>query len=260
MKIYYDNSAEIIQRSNRYRKIRNVVGGILIFTVAVTIIGFIINIIVTACGAEFKALIKDIYTGNIVVMILGFLAATGMADSESSGSHQQIKIDSDHLCLVKRDSKDTLTIFPGEQTIYLDHYNYEHELYNVEQTIRFAFLYDYQPPRYQLTKWQRVLANLANFDVEREQVEYRACFKLKFIISPQSLTDEGRHVLMLDLDGIKSLKRSLSPWIIAGFTIQESGNLEIAQQFLDDNPYGFRQMHAELIEINHPTDYSLQTI
>ncbi len=261
MKVYCDNSAEILQRSNRYRKIRNVIAFITVVSLLITIVGFIINIIVTACGHTFKDLTVTIYSVNVAITLICLIIMAALADSEGAGnSHRKISINSTQLCLVTRDFKETLSIFPGEQSIFLDNFNYEYRLYDVEQTLKFAFLYDYQPPEHPLTKWQRILANLANFDTKRDKAEYRACFKLKFAISPQSLTDEGRHVLMQDLDDIKTLKQSLSPWIVAGFTIQESGNLEIAQQFLDNNPYGFRQMQIELMEINRSTDYDLEII
>lgn len=261
MKIYCDNSAEILQRSNRYRKIRNVVGFITIATLLVTIVGFIVNLIVTACGRSFKDPVVTAYSVNVVITLICLVAMAALAESEGArSSHCKIYIDSAKLCLVTRDFEETLSIFPGEQSIFLDNLNYEYRLYDVEQTLKFAFLYDYQPPQYPLTKWQRVLANLANLDTKRSKAEYRACFKLKFAISPQALTDEGRHILMLDLENIKTLKESLTPWIIAGFTIKESGNLEIAQTFLNNNPYGFRQVSVELVEVSHPTSYDLEIV
>lgn len=69
-----------------------------------------------------------------------------------------------------------------------------------------------------------------------------------------------KDAIMLDLEDVKTLKESLTPWAIAGFTIQESGNLEIAQTFLDDNPYGFRQVNVKLIEVNHLTNYNLENV
>lgn len=248
MKIYCDNSTEILQRSNHYRKTKKVIGSVTVVTLLITIIGFFVNLIVTAHGYSFKDPITTAYYVNVTIAFLCLVVIAALSESEETGSsHCKIKIDSAKLCLVTRDFKDTLSIFPGEQSIFLDNFNYKYRLYNVEQVVKFTFLYNYRPPQYHLAKWQQVLANLANFDTSRDETEYRACFELKFTISPQALTDEGRHILMLDLEDVKTLKGSLTPWAIA-------------QTFLDDNPYGFRQVNVKLIEVNHPTNYNLENV
>lgn len=264
MKIYHDNSAKILHSSECHHKIRRALQTIVVITGCIFLLYDLLCLILKVNNLKPKTAVT-IFGWSCFVACLLILLILGVFDDLG---YEKIHISTDKLCLVKRDFRETLAIIAGEQDLYLNTLNYEYELIPVQQSLKFRLAYDYclaPPEKPPTSSWQQFLLQLAKIEIPNVKTantcyQAYAYFVLDFYISPQALTDAGRHALILNLDVMESLSKTMSLWLLAGFQVTESGNLEIAQEYLDRNPYGFCEMRVKFIRTAYRADKTITVI
>lgn len=229
MKIYYDNSSEILKRSRRIDKFKQISATALFTTIVLSIFVVIALLVFKAFNdaAAAKVATRTLpYCLFVCLLTFVFWALPRVGSDE-------VKLSSKSLCLVKGHNQDTLAIFSGEQNFYIDPLKYEYIYYPVKQYLKLGLSYG---------------------------SGYAAYFVLKFYISPQALTDASRHALMRNIKHKRTLKKSILLWLATGFQVSESGNLEITQEFLDKNPFGFCAMRIKFLKITQRTNNKIKVI
>ncbi len=203
MKIYYDNSSEILKSSRRIDKFKQISATALFTTIVLSIFVVIALLVFKAFNDADAAKVATRtlpYCLFVCLLTFVFWALPRVGSDE-------VKLSSKGLCLVKEHNQDTLAIFSGEQNFYIDPLKYEYIYYPVKQHLKL-----------------------------------------------------GLYALMRDIKHKRTLKKSILLWLATGFQVSESGNLEITQEFLDNNPFGFCAMRIKFLKITQRTNNKVKVI
>ncbi len=263
MEIYHDNSDIILHSSERFHKVQSVLlvicattgaGGIICSCAASVLKALDLGIAKPAIIFSWVCLASCIFTSLILI------------SQKVTGTYENIYIATDTLCLVSEICQDTLAIIAGEQELYLNITKYDYELIPVQQSLKLCLVYSYSPippQKHARPRWHQMFSWFPkSSDVPEPNIGnlYQAFFILNFSISPRAITDAGRQALMSEFTDETTLKQIMSSWILAGFCNTKSGNLEIAQEYLDKNPYGFCEMQINFIKTTYCSNKTLTII
>lgn len=263
MEIYHDNSAIILHSSERFRKVQLAL--LTIFTIT-GVGGIICSCILSVLKALDLEFAKPVIIFSRVCLAFCMFASLILILQKVTGAYENIYITTDMLCLVSEICQDTLAIIAGEQELYLNTTKYDYELIPVQQSLKLCLVYSYSPippQKHARPRWHQIFSwSPKPSDVPEPNVGnlYQAFFILNFSISPRAITDAGRQALMSEFTDETTLKQIMSSWILAGFCNTKSGNLEIAQEYLDKNPYGFCEMQIDFIKTTYCSDKTLTII
>lgn len=253
MKLYYDNSTDLIQKSKIHRNVITIsyvtaaIGGvaflILGIIVACTVLSGDPNKVQSAHAHRYAcALLVNEVTTIISIAVCAFYYFC----------YDHPAINNDRLLLVADDIKNTLAIFQSGQTMpYLDNQRYAYRCCKSTQQVDMEYTFSYHPHS-SAKEWSKRVSKVANTKISSKcQIN----FKLSFVINPQSLTNEGRDLLYNHFFLDEDLQDSLQAWLFKRLKVEKGGIVTVPQNYLYNNPYGFQCVRIRHLSASHKADH-----
>lgn len=256
MKLFYDNSSEILRCSKRHDvfvafRAAVVVTAVITYAVLPVVVAY--DVVFDECTTTTKVMAGCIL-GIFVMAMIGYVIVL-ICHGDEKTDFRHYTIDADTICMLLKKDEDTMAFFQNGQKFWVDKKVYWVAFYDINESFPIIVSYDYCPKNNR-KKWQKKVSEFAGTKIG---LRCAVRFKLEFVISPKTLTDKGRETLYKHTHNEREMSAEVKDWLLSVIGNDDDGNILISQNTLDNNPYGFQQMRLVYESASREADYKLLT-